>query len=189
MRFSCLTSKFVWVVLDPSMYYGMIPLGELRLTRSSMWWRNMKLPNVDQKSCITSLASGNESWSCGRDPSGSPRKSILLSPWIGRCRTKVDVLSSWSPSGILIRPSAIGKINSLFGEISPLSHWVFSIRFPMRPSFPTPQRLRSVRHPSKFHTRTERVRGRIQVTLSLQNDGFLNGPWQWGDTQPMNQME
>ena len=45
-------------------------------------------------------------------PSDSPRKSILLSPWIGRCRTKVDVLRSWSLPGFLIRPSAIGKINS-----------------------------------------------------------------------------
>ncbi len=57
-------------------------------------------------------ASGSESWGCGRDPSDSPRKSILLSPWIGRCRTKVDVLSSWSLPGGLIRPSAIGKTNS-----------------------------------------------------------------------------
>ena len=31
---------------------------------------------------------------------------------IGRGRIKVDVLSSWSPPRVLIRPSAIGKINS-----------------------------------------------------------------------------
>ena len=73
----------------------------------------MQFPDVDQKSFIASPASGNESWGGGgRDASDSPRKSILLSPWIGRCRTKVDVLSSWSPPGVLIRPSAIGKINS-----------------------------------------------------------------------------
>ena len=60
----------------------------------------------------------------------------------------------------------------------------------MRPSFPTPQGLRSVRHPSKFHPRRERIRGTIQVRLSFQIDGFLTDPWQlWSDTQPMNQME
>ena len=32
-------------------------------------------------------------------------------------------------------------------------HGVFLIRFPMSPSFPTPQCLRSVRHPSRFHPR------------------------------------
>ena len=60
----------------------------------------------------------------------------------------------------------------------------------MRPSFPTPQGLRSVRHPSKFPPRTERIRGTIQVRLSFQIDGFLTDPSQLqGDTQPMNQME
>ena len=52
---------------------------------------------MDQKSSIASPASGNESWGGGRDPSDSPRKSILLSPRIGRCRFEVDVHRSWSP--------------------------------------------------------------------------------------------
>ena len=60
----------------------------------------------------------------------------------------------------------------------------------MCPSFPTPQGLRSVRHPSKFPPRTERIRGTIQVKLSFQIDGFATDPSQLqGDTQPMNQME
>ena len=60
----------------------------------------------------------------------------------------------------------------------------------MRPLFPTPQGLRSVRHPSKLPPRTERIRGTIQVRLSFQINGFLTDPLQlWGDTQPMNQME
>ena len=60
----------------------------------------------------------------------------------------------------------------------------------MRPSSPTPQGLRPVRHPSKFHPRTMRIRGTIQVRLSFQIDGFLTGPSQLqGDTQPMNLME
>ena len=72
--------------------------------------------------------------------------------------------------------SAIGKINPplLFGKLSPLSHWVFSSRFPMRPSFPTPQGLRSVRHPSKFPPRTERIRGTIQVRLFFPNWWILD---------------
>ena len=60
----------------------------------------------------------------------------------------------------------------------------------MRPSFPTPQGLRPVRHPSKFPPRRERIRGTIQVKLSFQIDGFLTGPSQFmGDTQRVNQME
>ena len=42
----------------------------------------------------------------------------------------------------------------------------------MRPSSPTPQGLQSVRHPSKFPPRKERIRGTIQVKLSFQIDGF-----------------
>ena len=60
----------------------------------------------------------------------------------------------------------------------------------MRLSSPTPQGLQPVRHPFKFHPRTERIRGTIQVRLSFQIDGFLTGPSKLkGDTQPMNQME
>ena len=57
----------------------------------------MKFPDMDQKSLIASRASGNESWGSGRNPSDSPRISRWLSPQIGRCRIKVDVLRSWSP--------------------------------------------------------------------------------------------
>ena len=48
----------------------------------------------------------------------------------------------------------------------------------MRPSFPTPQGLQPVRHPSKFTPRTVRIRGTIQVRLSFQINGFLTGPSQ-----------
>ena len=60
----------------------------------------------------------------------------------------------------------------------------------MRPSSPTPQGLRPVRHPSKFTPRTMRIQGTIQVRLSFQIDGFLTGPSQFlADTQPVNQLE
>ena len=50
----------------------------------------------------------------------------------------------------------------------------------MRPSSPTPQGLRSVRHPSKISPRTKRIRGTIRVRLSFQIDGFLTGPLHFG---------
>ena len=57
----------------------------------------------------------------------------------------------------------------------------------MRPSFPTPQGLQPVRHPSKISPRTMRIRGTIHVRLSFQNDGFFTGPSQFlGNTQPLN---
>ena len=46
----------------------------------------------------------------------------------------------------------------------------------MRPSFPTPQGLQSVRHPSKFPPRRERIRGTIQVKLTFQIDVFGTDP-------------
>ena len=43
-----------------------------------------------------------------------------------------------------------------------------------------------VRHPSKFHPRTLRIRGTIQVRLSFQIDGLLTGPSQLQcNTQPV----
>ena len=60
----------------------------------------------------------------------------------------------------------------------------------MRLSSPTPQGLRSVRHPSKFHPRTMHIRGTIQVILSSQIDGFLTDSSQFlDDTQQVNQKE
>ena len=60
----------------------------------------------------------------------------------------------------------------------------------MRPSSPTPQDLKPVRHPSKFLPRTMHIRGTILVRLSFQIDGFLAGLSQLlqGNTQPVNQM-
>ena len=63
------------------------------------------------------------------------------------------------------------KIILFLCEISPLSHFVFSSRFPTRPSSPTP-RLWSVRHPSKFPPRTKRIRT-IQIKLSKLMDSWL----------------
>ena len=45
----------------------------------------------------------------------------------------------------------------------------------MRPSFPTPQCLQPLCHPSKFPPRTNRMRGTIKVRLSFQTDGLLTG--------------
>ena len=92
---------------------------------------------------------------------------------------KVDVLSSWSPPTNFIRPSATGKMNFSFcwETVLPL-HWIFLNGFPMRPSFPTPQCLQPLCHPSKFSPRTERIQGTIQARLSFQIDGFLTGPSQ-----------
>ena len=136
MRRSCLTSKFVWVVLETPMYFSGIgndsSLGKWRLTLGSTWWRYMKFHEMDQKSFIVSPASGSESWgSGGGDPSDSRRKSLWPSPRIGWSRIKVDVLSSWSPPTNFIRPSATGKMNSPFslGNITSFVLSFFCIDF------------------------------------------------------------
>ena len=61
------------------------------------------------------------------------------------------------------------------GNITSFALSLFLSRFPMRPSFPTPQCLQPLCHPSKFHPRTNRIRGTIQVRLSFTIDGFLSG--------------
>ena len=69
------------------------------LTLGSTWWRFLKSPEMDQKSSRASAASGNESRKCSGsgDPSDSQWKSWWFSPRIEWSRTKVDVLSTWSP--------------------------------------------------------------------------------------------
>ena len=119
MRLSCVTSKFVCVVLETSMYFSGIgndsSLGEWSLTLGSRWWWYMKFPDMDQKSFRASPPSRSESWgSGGGDPSDYPRKSLWSSPRIGWSRIKVDVLSSWSPPTNFIRPSAAGNMNFPF---------------------------------------------------------------------------
>ena len=80
------------------------------------------------------------------------------------------------------------KFSILCGNFWLPLYWVFLSRFLMRPSSPTPQDLRPVRHPSKFHPRTECIQRTIQVMLSFQIDGFLTGLSQrYGSTQPMKQ--
>ena len=60
----------------------------------------------------------------------------------------------------------------------------------MRPSFPTPQCLQPICHPSKLTPRLKRIPGTIQVRLSFQIDGFLTGLSQkYGNTHPLNQTE
>ena len=132
---------------------------------------------------IASPASGNVSReSCGRDPSDSPRKSILLLslnwsiPYQGGC-SQVLISSKGFDSSIL----RLEKINSPFslGHITLFSIESFWVDFRCGPSSPTPQGLRPVRHPSKFPSALQmRIQGTIQVRLSFQIDGFLNGPSQ-----------
>ena len=57
----------------------------------------------------------------------------------------------------------------------------------MRPSFPTPQGLQPMCHPSKLARVQKRIQRTIQVRLSFQIDGFFTGLWQkYGNTQLMN---
>ena len=86
MRLSCITSKFVLVVLETSMYFSGIgndsSLGEWNLTLGSTWWRYMKFPHMEQKSFIASPASGSESW--GKRPFWFSQKVPLTfsSNWV-----------------------------------------------------------------------------------------------------------
>ena len=97
----------------------------------------------------------------------------------------VDAVSRWMFSGLDLLHRfwfvhlRLEKIKfSLFGKYHLFRIESFSSRFQMRPSFPTPQSLQPVRHPSNFTPRTMRIRGTIQVRLFFQIDGFLTDPSQ-----------
>ena len=85
-------------------------------------------------------------------------------------RIKMDVLRSWSPPRVLIRPSAIGKISlpfsfgniSLFEQISDASIVSNSSRSATSTS------------PSEI----QHIRRKIPLRLSFQIDGFLTDPSQ-----------
>ena len=84
------------------------------------------------------------------------------SPWIGRRRIKVDVLSSWSPPEVLFRPSAIGKNKfSLFGKYHLFRIESFRVDFRCVHSFQLLKVCDQYVHPSKFSPRRERIRGTI----------------------------
>ena len=90
---------------------------------------------------------------------------------------KVDVLSSWSPPGSLIRPSGDwkNKISSFIGK-----YHLFRIES-FRVDVRCVHRLQLLKVCDQNVTlpnsppRTKRIRGTIQVRLSFQIDGFLTG--------------
>ena len=101
----------------------------LLVQRDGGIWNFLTWP---KKSLRASPASGSESWgSGGGDPSDSPRKSLWSSPRLGWCRTKEDVLSSWSPPTNFIRLSASGNMNSPFslGNITSFALSLFRVDF------------------------------------------------------------
>ena len=162
MRRSCLKSKFVWVVLDTSMYGGIWSF----LTWTKNHLSLHRHPEVSLEVVEETLLILQEN-----------RRDFLLE--------LVDAVPRWTFSGLdllqrvwFVHLRLEKSILFFLWEISPLSHWVFQSRFPMRPSFPTPQGLQPVRHPSKFHPRTNHIQGTNQVRLSFQIDGFLTGPSQ-----------
>ena len=144
----------------------------------STWWRYMKFPDMDQKVMhrFTRILKWVLRWWRCRPFCFSKKISWTFSSnWViphqGGC------------SQFLISSSKFGssicnwkyEFSIFVWEILLPLHWVFLSRFPMRPSFPTPQRLQPVRHPSKFSPRRERTQKTIQVRLSFQIDGFLTG--------------
>ena len=124
--------------------------------------------------CFTGI--GNESWGGGRDPSDSPRKPTWLSPRIGRSCIKVDVLSSWSPPGSLIRPSTAGNI---YFSIFIGKYHILCIES-FRVDFRCVHRFQFVNVCNQYVTlpnsspRTERIRGTIQVRLFFPNWKILD---------------
>ena len=100
-------------------------------------------------SCFTRIRKRVSRW--WKRPFDSPRKSTWLSPRIGWSRIKVNVLSSWPPPINFIRASPTGKMNFPFslGNITSFALSLFWIDFRC-PSFPAPQSLQPLCHPSKF---------------------------------------
>ena len=88
----------------------------------------MKLPEMDQKSFLTSPSYHGESRSgVEEDPSDSPGRFPFYSPRSGRSPIKVDVLRTWSPPESLTVRSAIWFFHHAWAVILPEDFvWMFS---------------------------------------------------------------
>ena len=88
-----------------------------------------------------------------------------------------DVLRSWSPPRSLIRPSAIGRINSPFslGNITSFAMSFFWVDFRCVHRFQLLKVCNQYVTLPNTSPRTERIRRTIQVKL-FQIDGFVTDP-------------
>ena len=126
--------------------------------RISTWWRKMKFLDMDQKSFIASP--GIRKWVLRlrwKRPFWFSKKisSTFSSNWVipyqGGC-SQFLISSSKFDSSIC---DWKWIFHFLWGNITSFALSLFLSRFLMRPSFPTPQCLQPVRHPSKFSPRTK----------------------------------
>ena len=177
-RFSCNTSRFVWVVLVTSKYFSEIgndsSFGTWRWTQGSVWWRWMKSPSIDQKSFRASAPScGDVGW----DPSAFPRKSPqeiftpyrMILPWSCLldfmisskqfCRAVCDWENVFSPILDVIISFALS-----------LRAWTSE-----RPIFTAPQGLHLESLLSKFSPHTVHIQAIFLVTFSHQIGGAWTG--------------
>ena len=145
--------------------------------------------DMDQKSLGASPAFGNESWNGGRDPSDSPRKSTWLSPRIGRCRIKVDVLRSWAPSKSF--DSSICDWKNEFSFCGKYHHFrieSFRVDFRSIVSNSSKSATNTSTLPNS-HPRTERIRGTIQVSFQIWwilDWSFAVVGWSWNQWTKRN---
>ena len=186
MRLSCITSKFVCVVLETSMYFSWIGK-EWFFSRRVKFDSGFNVMAVYEVSWhgpeviyrFTGIRKRVVRW--WKRPFWLSKKISLtfssncLMPYQGGC-SQFLISSNKCYSSICDWKN---EFSIFFGKYYFLCIESFWSRFPMRPSSPTPQGLRPLRHPSKFTPRTERIQGTIQVRLSFQIDGFLTGPSQF----------
>ena len=159
-------------------------LDEKSLTLTSTWWRNMKFPDMTQRTFIAFLIYGSES----RDEGEGEFSSLNLDiPYQDGC-------SQFLISSNKIYSSICDWKNFFFHFLSekllPL-RGVFLSRYPIRVSFPTPQCQLSLCYSFKFHPCTVRIQGTNSEKDFLSKfwwilDGFSQ---KCGNSQSMNQTE
>ena len=154
MRRSCNTFKFVLVVLEVSIYF--------QWKREWFFSRRVKFDSGFDVMAVFEVSwhgpqiiyrfTGIRMWALRwwKKPFWFFKKIFLtfssnwVIPYRGGC-SQFLISSRKFDSSVWVKMN----FSFLWEMLLPL-HWVFSSRFQMRPSIPTPQCLQPVRHPSKF---------------------------------------
>ena len=146
-RFSCATSKSVWVDLITSMYFRGIGNDSSWSTKNwtlgSIWWRWMKSPWIDQKSFRASASSFVSSGSTFPYRHEILRWDSLSLRWVPVSERVLGIRSLFMIMLLNHLPQEI-QILRLCRLSGLLLHSVFCEKFLMRPTFPTLRNLQSV---------------------------------------------
>ena len=176
MRFTCRTSRSVWIDLVTSIYFcgigNVSSFGTKSWTRGPLWWRLMKSPWIDQKSARTSASSVvSVGWIYLGSPWSSLLKSSLLTVGSRLGAGSRNLLSL--PDNFVHHLQMGTWIQQLFVWSVLVSRCFVEDKCLLHPTFPNLPGLLSKYLLSKFLPRSAHSQERFLEVLSCQIDEFF----------------